>query len=389
MKPATQISSSVSYMTVSKIKYKLLLIIIAAISTSLLTTCKNDVQQPVPAISVSKTPYTIVEDAPFPYVSLRVSLSDPSANEVTIDFKTADSTASAGKDYVAVTAGKLVFKAGETSKEISINILQDTAQKEDVYFTVVLSNPVNAVLNYGRAKVKIINVDYGNLVWSDEFSTGQLNTTFWNYELGASGWGNNELQNYTSSDANVHIDSGYLHITALNPSGTSYTSGRITTKAKKEFTYGRFEIRARLPEGKGIWPALWMLGGNISSVGWPKCGEIDIMELLGDTPSKVYGSLHWDSNGHLSRSSQFSLPGGKFSSGFHKFTLVWTPNTLSWYIDNQRFLNIFRSEISAFPFDLPAFLIFNVAVGGNWPGSPDATTLFPQHMIVDYVRVYK
>jgi hypothetical protein len=373
----------------TKLKYKFLLSSIVILLSLLLISCKKDGQSFTPGIKVSKTPFTVIEDAPAASVSLAVNLSGPSDKEVSVNFITADSTAVAGKDYVAVTAGKLTFLAGETTKTITINILQDSAQKADVYFKVVLSNPVNAKLDSRYAKVKIINVDYGTLVWSDEFTTGPLNTAVWNYEQGAGGWGNNELENYTNSINNVHIDSGYLHITALNPSGASYTSGRITTKAKKEFTYGRFEIRARLPEGKGIWPALWMLGGNISSVGWPKCGEIDIMELLGDTPSKVYGSLHWDSNGHLSRSNQFSLQGGKFSSGFHKFTLVWTPNTLSWYVDNQRFLIIFRSEISAFPFDLPEFFIFNVAVGGNWPGSPDGTTLFPQHMIIDYVRAYQ
>jgi beta-glucanase (GH16 family) len=282
-----------------------------------------------------------------------------------------------------------VFKPGETSKEIKIDILQDSAQKQDVYFRIVLSNPVNGLMKSKGITIKIVNVDYSKLIWSDEFSTGPLNTAIWNYELGANGWGNNELENYTNSINNVHIDSGYLHISALNPSGTSYTSGRITTKDKKAFTYGKIELRAKLPEGKGIWPALWMLGSNFSSVGWPGCGEIDIMELLGDSPSVTHGSVHWDSNGHVSKTNMFTLDAGKFSSSFHKFSLVWTPNRLKWLVDNREFFNLTRTQISGFPLDLPQFLIFNVAVGGNWPGSPDQTTVFPQHMIVDYVRVYQ
>ncbi len=389
LKPDQPIISFMSNNPDIKLKYNLLLISITVFFSFFLMTCKKDAQSSTPGISVSHSAFTIIEDAPAASVIIPVTLSGTHDKEVSIDFKTADSTASAGKEYVAITAGKLIFKVGETSKEIRINILQDTAKKTDAYFSVVLSNPVNAVLTSTHATVRIVNVDYGNLVWSDEFSTGQLNTTVWNYELGATGWGNNELENYTNSIANVHIDSGYLHISALNPTGASYTSGRITTKTKKEFTYGRFEIRARLPEGKGLWPALWMLGANFSSVGWPKCGEIDIMELLGNNAAVVYGSVHWDSNGHLSRTNQFSLPAGKFSSGFHKFSLVWTPNTMNWYVDNQRFFYLGRSEISAFPFDLPKFFIFNVAIGGNWPGSPDGTTVFPQHMIIDYIRVYQ
>lgn len=342
-----------------------------------------------PDILVNGSVVEVIEDADIKAVDLVVALSASFDKSVSLDYSTADSTAIAGRDYVPINSGKLVFQPGEVSKTIKVEFLADTAIKQDVTFRVILSNPVNGVLKRPKIIVKIINVDYSKLVWNEEFNSGPLNTTFWNYEQGATGWGNNELQNYTSSTDNVHIDTGYLHITALNSSPSSYTSGRITTKGKKEFTCLRVEIRAKLPEGKGIWPALWMLGGNISSVGWPKCGETDIMELLGNTPSTVHAAVHWDSNGHVSKTNEFTLSGGKFSTGFHKFSLIWTPNKLRWLVDDQEYFNLSRTAISGFPLDLPQFFIFNVAVGGNWPGSPDQTTVFPQHMIVDYIRVYQ
>jgi beta-glucanase (GH16 family) len=341
-------------------------------------------------VSLSSSLFQIVEDEPGAAVNLEVKLSASFEKIVTFNYSTADSTAVAGKDYVSVTTGKLTFQPGETSRTIVINILADSAQKKDVYFKVVFSNPVNAVLKRPIITIKVINVDYSTLSWSDEFTTGSLNTNFWNYESGNNnGWGNNEKEDYTSSISNVHIDSGFLHITAINPSLNYYTSGRITTKGKKEFTYGKVVIRARLPEGKGIWPAIWMLGGNISTESWPKCGEIDIMELLGHEPVKVYGTVHWDENGHTSKGGNMTLSTGSFSFDFHLFCFIWTPNHFIWLVDNVPYLSIDRSLVSKFPFDLPEFFIFNVAVGGTWPGNPDGTTVFPQHMIVDYIRVYQ
>ena len=364
------------------------------LSTLLLNTfingsCKKDPGSSLPEIRINSSVFVVAEDVPGSTAELSIYLSGAFDKVVSLDYATADSTAIAGKDYVAVNSGKVVFQPGEVSKTLKVDILSNMTQKLDVVFKVVLSNPINCILPGSDFKVRILNVDYTTLAWSDEFSSSQLNTAIWNYELGAGGWGNNELQSYTNSLNNVHIDSGYLHITALNPSGTSYSSGRITTKGKKEFTYFKVDIRARVPEGKGVWPALWALGGNISTVNWPKCGEIDIMELLGHTPATVYGTVHWDANGHQMRGSSYSLPAGKFSSGFHVFSLIWTPSRFKWLIDNQEYFSLNKAEISAFPFDLPEFFIFNVAVGGNWPGSPDQTTIFPQHLIVDYIRVYQ
>jgi beta-glucanase (GH16 family) len=371
-------------------KNSLLLIGSFILQSFILILCKKEpAPSTAPHITISSSVTQVAEDDPNGSVNISLILSGASNKAVTLDYTTADSTAIAGKDYVAVLSGQLTFQPGEISNAVTVNILPDTTQKQDVFFKVIFSNPVNGVLTRSSMIIKIVNVDYSNLVWSNEFNEGTLNSAIWNYELGAGGWGNNELENYTNSINNVHIDSGYLYITALNPSVGSYASGRITTQGKKEFTYGRIEIRAQLPEGRGLWPALWMLGGNFSSVGWPECGEIDIMELVGNAPSTVYGSVHWNDNGHVSRSNSYTLSGSKFSSGFHVFSLIWTPNRLIWSVDNQQYSNLSRSEISAFPFDLPQFFIFNVAVGGNWPGAPDQTTVFPQNMIVDYIRVYQ
>lgn len=370
-------------------KYFIALFMFMALQPILNSSCKKEGSSVIPEIKINNTLVQIAEDVPNGTSNIAISLSEVSDRIISIDYISADSTAVAGMDYVALTSGKLTFKPGEKSKSINVNILPNSDKKVDSYFKIVLSNPVNITIPVTKIVVKILNVDYANLVWSDEFNNAALNTEVWNYELGGGGWGNNELETYTNSINNVHLDTGYLHITALNPSPNSYTSGRLTTKGKKEFTYFRVDIRAKMPEGQGIWPALWALGGNISTVNWPKCGEIDIMEYLGHTPSKVYGTLHWDSNGHQQNGSSFTLPSGKFSTDFHIFSLIWTPNQFKWLVDNQEYYFVPRGSVSAFPFDLPEFFIFNVAVGGNWPGSPDANTKFPQNMIVDYIRVYQ
>ncbi len=371
----------------SKMFVMVLMIIQGLISNS----CKKENgSSEMPEVVISNSPAVIAEDAASSSVKLPVSLSGASDEIVTLNYSTDDSTAEAGKNYTAVTSGTLTFNPGETSRTISIDILHDTASKQDVYFKVKLGNPVNAVLNNSELTAKIINVDYASLAWSDEFSDANLNTTWWNFEQGnINGWGNNELEVYTNKTENVHLDTGYLHITALSPSAGSYTSGRITTQGKREFTYGRIVIRARLPQGQGIWPALWMLGSNISTISWPGCGEIDIMEYLGHETNKVYGTVHWDDSGHRYIGSNMTLSTGTFNTAFHTFTLVWTPNRFIWYVDNLQYFEKERLTISKFPFDLPQFFIFNVAVGGNWPGPPDENTTFPQHMIVDYIRIYQ
>lgn len=233
-----------------------------------------------------------------------------------------------------------------------------------------------------------------SLVWNDEFEGTTLNSAYWTHETGAGGWGNNELQYYRSN--NTSMVDGHLVITAKkeNFSGSNYTSSRIITKDKKTFQYGRIDIRAALPKGQGIWPALWMLGADISTVGWPKCGEIDIMEMIGGTAERektTFGTLHWDSNGHVCTCDKpgYMVPEGSLNDRFHVFTITWDESFITWYVDDVQFNKIDITPADLSEFKNPYFFIFNVAVGGDWPKNPDASTKFPQHMIVDYVRVFQ
>lgn len=235
------------------------------------------------------------------------------------------------------------------------------------------------------------------LLWNDEFEGNSLSTNDWNYEIGtdANGWGNNELQYYT--DQNTTLTDGYLIIEAKQQltNGSNYSSSRITTQNKHSFQYGRIDIRAALPFGQGLWPALWMLGDNILSEGWPACGEIDIMELVGGNVSGggdnvVHGTVHWDNNGtYASFGDKNSLSNGFYANEFHVFSIIWDNQSISWYRDDIKYneIDITPSALSEFHQDF--FFIFNVAVGGNWPGSPNPETAFPQTMIVDYVRVFQ
>lgn len=241
------------------------------------------------------------------------------------------------------------------------------------------------------------------LVWSDEFDSTALDQTKWSYETGNNGgWGNNELENYTNSTANCGIQNGYLTISALKQSlnGYAYTSARIKTQSKFFFEFGKVEARIKLPYGKGMWPAFWMLGENISSVGWPSCGENDIMEMIGGSgtgssgnplsDSTAYGTLHWSQSGsEASSGGKYSLSSGKFADDFHLFGVIWTSKIVQFYVDNTVYYQVDITPTALNAFRNNFFIILNLAVGGTWPGSPDNSTVFPQAMQVDYVRVYQ
>jgi len=241
------------------------------------------------------------------------------------------------------------------------------------------------------------------LVWSDEFNAvdGTLpDPAKWGFDVGGGGWGNKELESYTSRPTNVQQRGGNLVITALKEEYTGkdgvarpYTSARIKTKGLFSQAYGRIEARMQLPVGKGIWPAFWMLGDDIGSVGWPKAGEIDIMENIGEA-GRIYSTLHGPGySGANGISAKYDLPAGEVvNTGFHVYAVEWSPNNIRFYFDDKLIAERTPADLPAgakWVYDHPFFLILNVAVGGGWPGYPDETTAFPQRMLVDYVRVYK
>ncbi len=261
---------------------------------------------------------------------------------------------------------------------------------------------------------------FSQLTMSDEFDTnGAPNSAIWGYDIGTgtNGWGNNELQYYTNRQENVTVQNGVLIITARKESyeGASYTSARLLTKGKFDQAYGRFEARIRVPFGQGMWPAFWLLGADSDEVGWPSCGEIDIMEFRGQEPTKVLGTVHGlGYSGGTSISKSYSLLDNRFDTGFHVFGIEWGPNYINYYIDDVLYNQITPKDLPTSPmpeylcnglseerctelkarwnkwaFDKPFYIIINLAVGGDFLGAPNSETVFPQSMLIDYVRVYK
>jgi beta-glucanase (GH16 family) len=233
-----------------------------------------------------------------------------------------------------------------------------------------------------------------SLVWSDEFNGASIDLTKWTFDIGNGGWGNNELEYYTSSSTNAYVTNGFLHIRAQIQSinGSSYTSARMKTQGLYWKTYGRIEWRAKLPAGTGFWPALWMLGTNINSIGWPGCGEIDVVENNGATITFEQGSIHSGSDA----TKIFNFTGGNSVTNFHVYDLDWTNNSITWSVDGvayetQTSWSSSTGEPYPFPFNQPFFFLMNLAVGGNYLGNPSTNSInpnMPGEMVIDYIRVY-
>jgi beta-glucanase (GH16 family) len=239
------------------------------------------------------------------------------------------------------------------------------------------------------------------LVWSDDFngSAGESpDSTKWQFDIGTGpnndGWGNAELEYYTSRPVNASLDSsGNLAITAKSElyAGSGFTSARIKTKGLFDQSYGRFEARIKAPWGPGIWPAFWLLGSNIDSVAWPQCGEIDILELRGQKPNIIAGTLHGPGySGGAAISKSFAFENARFDTDFHLFAVEWGKDYIDLFVDNTLYQQLTPDDVTGdWVFDHPFFIILNVAVGGNYVGFPSSQTPFPQTMLVDYVKVYK
>lgn len=228
---------------------------------------------------------------------------------------------------------------------------------------------------------------YKKLIWADEFNyDGAPDSSKWTYDLGGNGWGNHELEYYTDRPENVKVKNGMLYITALkeNYKGSEYTSARILTKGKFSFKYGRVEARAKLPTGVGTWPAIWMLGSNIDSVGWPDCGEIDIMEHLGRDLNKIYGTLHYPE--HFGANANGKTIMISNANGFHIYGLEWSPKEIKISVDGKVFQTVKNS--SDLPFNQNFFIILNQAMGGDFGGNVDSKVT-RETMEVDYIRVYQ
>ena len=374
----------------------------------ILNACNSEDNGIVPSVSIESI--QVEEGHTINNLEITLSLTNTADYDLSVDVRTVEGTAMKDQDYTDLYE-IVIFTAGQAQASFNIEIIGDDTPEENEVFSIRLENPYNVNIDNAFATVTIINDDEHifsipetgyttpetyegmNLVWSDEFDGSTINMNNWTFEIGTGnwGWGNNELQYY--QEDNSSIIEGNLVIEARRQSfeSSNYTSSRLITRGKQSFKYGRIDIRAVMPEGQGIWPALWMLGTNHFQVGWPTCGEIDIMEMIGgdERENVVYGTAHWNQGGLVSYGQSMTNQSGKLSEEYHVYSIIWDEQSIRWFFDdiNYNTIDITPEALSAFHDDF--FFIMNIAVGGNWPGSPDNTTIFPQWMIVDYIRVFQ
>lgn len=353
---------------------------------------------------------TIVETDNDQTVGITVILNKVTEEDVVFNYTISDGTASSGTDFEGASNQLFTINAGTTRTTLDILLKGDDEEEGDETFQITFSDSEGGNLLSTEITVTIADddVDGGikipttgydaptsysgyTLVWEDNFD-GTILGNHWTHETGrgSNGWGNNELQYYRAQ--NTTVANGYCIIEAKEEShsGASYTSSRIVTNGAEAFKYGRIDIRAALPEGQGIWPALWMLGDNFDEVGWPQCGEIDIMEIVGHEPNKLHGTVHWaDVDNNWANFGGAVNSTVDLSEEFNVYSIIWDENQIKWLLNGTQYHSIAMTQAQFDEFEEEFFFIMNVAVGGNWPGNPDGTTTFPQRMLVDYIRVYQ
>lgn len=342
-----------------------------------------------------------------------ITLEQAHTQDITLYYSTDDASAFQNLDYKKAE-GQITIPAGSTEASITFEIISDVIKEANEIFRIRFEADQEVDFSVITPTIKIINddvllpydtEDYSTptsyagwtAVWADEFNGPEINLEWWKHEIGNgdNGWGNNELEFYTDAPENSRIENGNLVIEARNDSWNSrqYTSARMITKDKKTFGFGRTDIRAKLPYGQGIWPALWMLGINIDQKGWPACGEIDIMELIGNFPSTSQATVHFgsDMSNYKYIGDSYKIFDEIFNDRFHVFSIVREMNQMWFYVDDILIFEFASKDTQGqpYPFNEQFFFIFNVAIGGNWPGNPDASTTFPQYMEVDYIRVFE
>jgi beta-glucanase (GH16 family) len=385
-----------------------------ALLTLVVTACKKGGASDAPTPRISVTDVTQAEgNTGTTNFEFTVKLSNATNKTVLFNYAIIDGSAKLGEDYAAVSNPNITLQPNEVEKKIIVAVIADDIREPDETFTLAISNlsnatgptsPATGTITNDDTKIVISNTGYDaptsyagyTLSWADEFNGNSLDQTAWTFQNGDGcpnlcGWGNAELEYYRPE--NLFFQEGKMVIEARKESfnGKSYTSSKILSEGKKAFKFGRIDIRAKLPRGKGIWPALWLLPQSSVFGGWPRSGEIDLMEYLGHEPNKVYGTLHYGPGpGSIQIGKNYTLPTGTFADEFHVFSLEWKQDQIKWLIDGVVYGTANKADFGAnnYPFNEQFFLIFNLAVGGNWPGSPDANTVFPQHFIIDYVRVY-
>jgi len=374
------------------------LVVIVLCTVLMINACKKDEPDENQAVTLpSNLVVSVSQDTSnFGFVSVKANANN--ANFYTIRFTENDNEMI---DQSNNGEASYTFKsAGSYSIIIRAHVL-DNQYIEKIENVAIVSNVPPRVIGESPTAGYSSPLSYPNytLVWQDEFEGTSLLSTNWKHEIGTgnNGWGNSELQYY--KEENTKVENGVLTITAEKQifNSSSYTSSRISSQGLQSFKYGRIDIRAAAPYGQGIWPALWMLGENFPTTGWPQCGEIDIMEMVGGESTSVrgdnvtHGTVHWAdaNNTHAEFNGNKKISNGILYDNFHVFSIIWDMNGITWYIDDQSFHAIDTKDNQFDEFREKYFFIFNVAVGGKWPGGPNPNTTFPQYLHVDYVRVFQ